>query len=87
MLGAEGSSHSGQFYHMNDVSVYLGRQRGAGVPNHFVHAFFVLNQEQYVFHFANVYRSSAWGRNYKMRPQARLFNGGPLLPSVYLGRH
>ena len=23
----------GPFYHMNDANVYLGRQRGGGVPN------------------------------------------------------
>ena len=40
----------GPFYHVNDVSVYLGRQRGGrGPQSHFAHAFFVLNQEQYVF--------------------------------------
>ena len=47
----------GPFYHINDVSVYQGRQRGGGVPrsrNTFVHTFFTLNQEQYVFWFANV---------------------------------
>ena len=33
----------GIFYHVNDVSVYLGRQRGEGSPierTHFLHAFF-----------------------------------------------
>ena len=75
----------GPFYHVNDISVYLGRQRGGGVPNQkntFVHAFFVLKQEWYVFRFANIRKSRAWGRNYKIRPQARLFNGGPLPHSV-----
>ena len=54
---------------------------------HFVHVFFVLNQERYIFCFANVRNSNAWGRNYKIRPQVRLFDGGPFPHSVYLGRH
>ena len=76
----------GPFYHMNDVSVYLGRQLGEGSPitTHFVHVFFV---SWYVFCFVNVRNSSTWGRNYKIRPQARSFDGGLLPPSVYLGRH
>ena len=45
-------------------------------------AFFVFNQERYAFHFANVRNSSAWGRNYKIRPLARSFDGGPLPSSV-----
>ena len=48
-------------------------------------AFFVLKQEQYVFHFANVWSSSAWSRNYKIRSQARHW-GTPPLP-LSLGRH
>ena len=27
-----GGGRPGQFYHVNDISVYLGRQRGGGVP-------------------------------------------------------
>ena len=49
-------------------------------PEHFVHAFFISNQEWYVFCFTNVRNSSAWGRNYKIRPQARSFDEGPLPP-------
>ena len=45
------------------------------------------DQEWYAFCFANVWNSSAWGRNYKIRPLAHSFDGGPLPPSVYLGRH
>ena len=70
---------------MNDISFYLGRQRGEGSlieKTHFVNAFFVFNQEQYAFRFANVQNSSAWGRNYKIRPLARSFNGDPT-PSIY----
>ena len=45
------------FYHMNDVSVYLGDEGGEGSVlerTHFTHAFFVLNQEQYIFQIVNV---------------------------------
>ena len=41
----------GLFYHVNDVFVYLGKQR-EGSPierTYFAHTFFVLDQEQYVF--------------------------------------
>ena len=48
----------------------------------------VLNQEWYIFHFANIWNSSIWERNYKIRPQARPFLWGTLPPpSVYLNRH
>ena len=44
--------------------------KSGGVPRlHFAHVFFVLNQEWWVFHFANVRNSSAWDINYKRRPQ------------------
>ena len=58
---------------------------GEGSPierTHFVHPFFVLKQEQYVFRFANVQNSSAWGRNYKIRPQARFFLIGDPSPPL-----
>ena len=69
--------------------VYLGRQKAGEVPDwknafHTTHPFFILKEEQYVFHFVNVQSSSAWG---KIRPQAPSFNQGPFSPSVYLGRH
>ena len=80
----------GIIYHVNDVSVYLGRQRGEGSlieRTHFTQVFFVLKQERYAFRFANVRNSSAWGRNYKIRALARSFDGGPLPPLSNLGRH
>ena len=70
---------------MNDVGVHLGvdhGQRGVGNPGskarmHFVHMFFVLNQERYTFCFVNIRNSSAWGRNYKIRlALAHSFDGG-----------
>ena len=42
----------GPIYQVNDVSVYLGRQRVEGIPierTHITHVFFVLNQEWCVF--------------------------------------
>ena len=54
---------------------------------HFVHAFFILNYEWYIFHFTNVQNFTTWGRNYKIRPQACFFNRGLRPPSIILGRH
>ena len=51
-----GGGRPGIFYHVNDISVYLDRQRGGQgeeSPSK-EHAFFVSNLERYVFHFANV---------------------------------
>ena len=48
---------------------------------------FLTKSTTYTFRFTNVQNSSTWGRNYKIRPLARSFDGGPLPPSVYLGRH
>ena len=56
---------------------------GRGHWSHFADAFFVFNQERYAFRFANVQKSSAWGRNYKIRPLACSFDGG----SLHLDRH
>ena len=64
------------FYHMNDVSVYLGdggREGSLLERTHFTHAFFVLNQEQYIFQIVNVRNYSVWGENYKIRPQVHYF--------------
>ena len=60
-----------------------GRQRGEGSlikRAYFAYAFFTLNQEWYLFCFVNVQNFSAWGRNYKIRPLARSFDGRPSLP-------
>ena len=55
-----------QFYPVNDISVYLERERegGGGVPDpkaglrpDFVHVFIVLNQDQYAFHFQMLFRA------------------------------
>ena len=67
--------------------VYLGRQRRGGSWSHFTYVFFVLKQEWYVICFTNVWNSSTWGRNYRIRTQACFFDQEPfpLPPSVYLG--
>ena len=57
---------------MNDISVYLGRQRGGGITDR-KDAFFVFNQERYTFRLVNVRNSSTWGRNYKIRPKLWMF--------------
>ena len=67
----------------------IGRQRGGGSPIERRHAFCAcvlrfVPGAVYIFYFVNIQNSSAWGRNYKIRSQARSFNGGPLPPSVYL---
>ena len=52
----------GLFYHVNDVFVYLGRQR-EGSPierTHFGHTFFVLNQERYVFTLQTFETPALW---------------------------
>ena len=88
-----GGGRPGPFYHVNDVSVYLGRQRGEGSlieRTYFLHMSLVLNQERYVFRFVNIWNSSTWGRNYKIKPQAYSFTffwSGTPPPSIYLGRH
>ena len=76
---------------MNGVSAYLGSQSGKESLIErilFAYAFFVLKQEWYTFCSVNIWNySSAWGRNYKIRPPARSLDGGHLPPSVYLCRH
>ena len=62
---------------MNDVSVYLGRQRGGGVLNR-KNAFCAR-----ILCFGpgtNVRNYSTWDRNHKKRPQAHSFNRRPLPP-------
>ena len=76
-------------YHMNDISVYLGRQsRGEGSPikrTHFAHTLF----RSGTFFGSQMLETPVLGaaRKYKIKPQACPFIGGPLPPSVYLGRH
>ena len=85
-----GMGRPGPFYHMNDVSVYLGRQRrerSLFERTHFTSAIFILNQEQYIFHFMNIQNSSAWGQKLQDKASSSFFDGGPLPRSVYLGRH
>ena len=61
----------GPFNHINDVSVYLGRQRAGGVPdqkNTFCAR--VLCFETGAVHFSLCEHSKLEGRNYKISPQA-----------------
>ena len=52
---ANGGVRPNPFYYVNNISVYLGRQRGGGSPiERMYFAFFVLNQKQYVFRSADV---------------------------------
>ena len=68
---------SGSYYHMKDVSVHSRGEESPIKRTHFAHAFFVFNKEQYVFGFANTRNSSAWDRNYKIRPQLILLIKDP----------
>ena len=63
------------FYHVTDISVYLGRHRGgSGPPLTEPISCMHSNLEWYIFRFTNIRNSSAWGRDYKIRPQARSFH-------------
>ena len=83
----KGGGRAGPFYHVNDVSVYLGRQGSPIERMHFTPAFTVLNQGQYIFRFMNIQNFSCWGRKYKINLQACSFDGAPPPSSVYLDRH
>ena len=59
------------------------RQKEEGSPmerTHFVHIFFILNQEWCHFRLVNLRNSIARGKNYKKRLQAPSLDGGPLPP-------
>ena len=75
----------GPFYHKNDVNVYLGRQNVGGVlieRMDFVHVFFVLKQERYVFRLVNIQNSSTWGKNYK-KASSSFFQWGTPSPPLF----
>ena len=58
----------GLFYHMNEIYVYLIRQRGGRGLNkrvHFAHTFFIPKNERYVFHFAKRLKFQHLNRNKK----------------------
>ena len=72
---------------MTSVSTWVDRGREVSLIKRtdFADLFFVLNQERYAFRFTNVRNSSAWGRNYTIRPLAHSFDGEPLPPlSTYV---
>ena len=54
---------------------------------HFEHVLFVLNKEQYIFHFANVWNSSAWTETTKKKASSLFFQLGTPPPFVYISRH
>ena len=75
------ASFSGLFDHLQYAKMKEG---GTMIKRtHFKHMFFILKQEQYVFHFETPVLG---GRNYKIRPETHFFNRGPLPSSVYLRR-
>ena len=78
----------GIIYHVNDVSVYLGRQRGGGVPDR-KDAFCacVLHFEPRAVRFSLRERFKLQHLGQKLQDQASslFFRRGPLPSSVYLG--
>ena len=76
----------GIIYHVNDVSVYLGRQRGEGSlvkRTHFAHAFFVLNQERYAFHLIHEHsKLQCLGQKLQDQGSTSFFRLGTPPPSV-----
>ena len=48
----------------------------------FVHVFFVLKQERYVFRLVNIQNSSTWGRNYK-KASSSFFQWGIPSPPLF----
>ena len=48
----------------------------------FVHVFFVLKQERYVFRLVNIQNSSTWGKNYK-KASSSFFQWGIPSPPLF----
>ena len=62
-----GGGRPGIIYHVNYVSVYLGRQRSPRWKRRILRMCSLFwTMSDMLFHFANVRNSSAWGRNYKI---------------------
>ena len=79
---------------MNDVSVYLGRQRGEGVPHGkneldaSLRPYLVVSAPSAgVSNVCEAKNVPLLVQNEKHVRKMRSFDGGPLPPSVYLGRH
>ena len=87
-----GRGRSGLFYHVNDVSVYLGGQgdeEGCLIKRAcFVYVLFVLNQEWYIF-CLQTFKTPALGKETTRKGLNIVLSIGtpPPPPSVYLGRH
>ena len=78
------------FYHVHDVSVYLGGQRGGEVP-HRKNELEALScsfcPKCWSFKRSRSENVPLQVRNEERVCEMRSFDGGPLPPSVYLGRH
>ena len=80
----------GRFQHVNDISVYLGRQRWGGVPHHKItFCAHLLCFEPGAVHFSLHECSKLQSlfepeTTYKIRLQVHSFDGGPLLPIIHL---
>ena len=66
MIACSRGGRPGSFHHMNDVSVYLGRQKGKGSPdqvNKFRASVLSFEPGTLCFCFANIRNSITWDRN------------------------
>ena len=71
-------------FHMNDVSAYLGRQRGRKGSlierTHFMHTFFVLKQEWYVFLLCEGLKLQHLGQKLQDKASSSFFRWGTPTP-------
>ena len=86
-----GGGRPGPFYHVNDVLSTRGRQRGGGVPNGFRPYLVVSATSTGItpdLNIREVKNIPLLFQNEECVCEMRSFDqGGPLPPSVYLGRH
>ena len=85
-----GGERPGIIYHVNDVSVYLGRQRGGGVPrrkNELEAWSCSFCPYARVSNICQVKSVPILVKNKQRVHEMRPFDQWPLPPSVYLGRH
>ena len=80
-----GGGRPGIFYHVNDVSVYLGRQKGRGIPikRTRLRPYLVDSAPSAAFlNIRKVKNVPLQVRNEERMREMRSFDGGPLPPSV-----
>ena len=81
-----GRGRPGPFYQVNDISVYLGRQRVSAQRSAFCACVLRFESGAVCFRFLNAWNFSSWDRNYKIRLHDLSFDWGPLPPlSTWVG--